>query len=338
MDTFAFLPASERVAYFQQAAANLGMPPHVVEKDFWVCWMLKRLFALESVSNSLLFKGGTSLSKAYGLIRRFSEDIDLSIHRASLGFSGESDPAHLKGKPFKRKNQALGESAHAKIHQEILPELQNAISDLLGSEGWRLENDATDPEGQSLSFVYPTTTLTLDASAYLRPAVKIEFGARADHEPAELKLVRPYLADGIPDALDEPDTEVKVISAARTFWEKATILHQMAHLTPEKSFPVRYSRHYCDLAAMIDAGTGDEAGRDEALLATVVEHKIAFYSAKWASYETAKRGSLRLLPPENRFGEIATDLESMSEMFLDAPPSAETVIATLRDWEMKFNQ
>lgn len=337
MDTFATFPATEREVYFQQAAANLGLPPHVIEKDFWVCWTLKRLFALECVGDELLFKGGTSLSKVYGLIRRFSEDIDLSIHRASLGFKGESDPAGLTGKPFKRANVALGDAARAKIMGEILPELKMTIRALLGDEGWRLEPDASDPERQSLAFVYPVTGLTPDTTAYLRPAVKIEFGARADHEPSERKTVHPYLAEALPDALDEPEAAVKVISAVRTFWEKATILHQMAHLAPGKTFPARYSRHYCDIVAMIEGGVGETAARDEALLAEVVAHKIAFYTAKWASYETAVRGSLRLLPEKGRFGEIERDLESMREMFFDAPPKIDALIATLAKWQANFN-
>jgi len=335
MDTFATLPATEREVYFQQAAANLGLPPDVIEKDFWVCWTLKRLFALESVGGDLLFKGGTSLSKAYGLIRRFSEDIDLSIHRVSLGFYGDSDPANLTGKPFKRTNEALGKAAQKKIFEAIQPELESAIRVHLGNEGWRLEPDESDPEGQSLAFAYPATGLTPALSAYLKPAVKIEFGARSDHEPSEVKLVRPYLADAFPEALDEPDTEV--ISAVRTFWEKATILHQMAHLAPERAFPARYSRHYCDLAAMIENGTGTEAAGEDELLAKVVEHKTAFYAAKWASYETAIRGTLRLLPDETRFGEIAKDLDSMREMFFDEPPAIEAVVKTLGEWETTFN-
>lgn len=227
MDTFARLPPPERQIYFQQAAAEIGLPPHLVEKDFWICWTLKRLFALKSVRDDLLFKGGTSLSKVYGLIHRFSEDIDLSIHRASLGFEGESDPAKLTGKPFKRADALLGEAARKKVFEVIQPELEAAIRKQLGGEGWQLQPDASDPEDQSLAFFYPATGLTPTPSAYLGPAVKIEFGARADHEPKERKPVRPYLAEAIPDALDEPQTEVKVIGALRTFWEKATILHQM---------------------------------------------------------------------------------------------------------------
>lgn len=337
MDKFANLPADERETYFQEAAARLGLPPHVVEKDFWVCWTLKRLFALKSVEGDLLFKGGTSLSKVYGLIRRFSEDIDLSIHRASLGFDGEGDPANLKGKPFKRTNEALSDAAHQKIFGEIQPELETAIRDQLGVGVWRLAVDLSDPEGQSLAFFYPATHLTPSLSAYLPPAVKIEFGARADHEPSEKKSLRPYLVEAIPGALEEPETEVKVISALRTFWEKATILHQMAHLAPEKSFPTRYSRHYCDLAAMIEHGVGDAAAENENLLALVVAHKIAFYQAKWASYETAVRGSLCLLPPESRFPELARDLELMREMFFDEPPGIDNLIDTLKNWEVRFN-
>ena len=126
MDTFACLPAVDRETYFREAAARMGLPPHVIEKDFWVCWTLKRLFSLQCVKENLLFKGGTSLSKVYRLIRRFSEDIDISIRRDSLGFGGERDPANpeLSGKAQVRQKEALAEAAKLKIAQEMLPELQ----------------------------------------------------------------------------------------------------------------------------------------------------------------------------------------------------------------------
>jgi hypothetical protein len=340
MDTFAAHPAEERETYFQEAAAQLGLPPHVIEKDFWVCWTLRRLFALESVADNLLFKGGTSLSKAHGLIRRFSEDIDLSIHRASLGFEGETDPANpnLSNKARKKQSEALSDAARAKVTGEIQPELATAIAELLGEESWELIPDPSDPDGQSLAFAYPRTGFTQEAAAYMKPAVKIEFGARSDHWPAETKSVRPYLVDALADALENPDAEVKVMSAERTFWEKATILHQMAHLQPEKSFPPRYSRHYCDLASMIEGGAGDTAGKNDDLLAAVVEHKMLFYLSAWANYETAVRGGLRLLPGEERIDEFAKDLASMREMFFDDPPQLESVLETLREWEKQFNQ
>lgn len=300
MDTLAQQPDSERELYFTQAAAKLNLAPSIIEKDFWVCWILKRLFNLESVSDNLLFKGGTSLSKVYELIRRFSEDIDLSIHRTSLGFGGDEDPAKpgLSNKMRDRQIKALGEAAKQKISNEVQPELMKSIRSQLGNDGWTLEPDSTDPDGQSLAFAYPRTGLTPETGAYIKPAVKIEFGARSDNWPVEPKPVRSYVADALPDTLDDAEVIVKAMSAQRTFWEKATILHQMAHLPDRKELPDRYSRHYCDLAAMIDAKVIDPESRDEdTLLAAVVGHKQAFYRAAWASYPTAIRGTLKLLPP-----------------------------------------
>lgn len=343
MDSFANASADEQEIYFNEAASKLGLPPHVVEKDFWVCWTIKRLFSIAGVSDTLLFKGGTSLSKVHGLIRRFSEDIDVSIHREHLGFSGADDPLNpdLSNKRRKALDDKLGKTARAHIEKTITPALYASIADALsGSDGrpWSLEFDTTDPDGQSLAFFYPTTKLTQAGSAYLRPAVKIEFGARSDHWPAEIRPLKPYLVDAFPDALSAPVVEVKTMEATRTFWEKATILHQIAHLPADRSFPGRYSRHYTDLAAMIAAGIGDEAAKQEDLLAAVVAHKIAFYRSAWARYEDAKRGSLRLLPVEENMGDLKDDLKSMREMFFDEPPAFDTVVDTLRAWEEAFNQ
>ncbi len=342
MDTFAQLPAKELEAYFTEAASRLGLPPHVVEKDFWVCWTLKRVFSLDGISDTLLFKGGTSLSKVHGLIRRFSEDIDVSIHREKLGFSGEHDPLHpgLSNNQRERLKTELAEAARSFITEKIQPALMASIEKALpgtAERTWKLEPDATDTDGQSLSFSYPTTGLTPASNAYLRPAVKIEFGARSDHWPAETLPLKPYLCDAIPDAMEEPSVMVKTMEAARTFWEKATILHQMAHLQEDKKFPERHSRHYTDLAAMILQGVGEEASGKEDLLEAVVRHKIAFYRATWASYETAKRGTLRLVPAEKNMTDLKADLASMEEMFFDDQPSFESVIDTLTEFETTFN-
>ncbi len=344
MDTFARLPTHEHEAYFAEAASRLGLPPHVVEKDFWVCWTLKRLFALDGIGDTLLFKGGTSLSKVHGLIRRFSEDIDVSIHRERLGFSGDDDPLYpgLSNKKRESLKKALAEAARRYISERIQPALRDAIAVALSDQGdsgrsWALESDPSDPGAQSLAFTYPATALTPSGAAYLRPAVKIELGARSDHWPAEILPLRPYLSDAIEDALDTPFVSIKTMEAARTFWEKATILHQVAHLPEDKAFPTRYSRHYTDLAAMINAGTGDEAAARENLLEAVVRHKCAFYRSGWANYRSARRGTLRLLPAEKNMADLRADLVSMRDMFFDEPPDFDAVTATLRGWEDAFN-
>ncbi len=340
MDTFARQPAADRATYFREAAGRMGLPPHVIEKDFWVCWTLKRLFSLQSLKEHLLFKGGTSLSKAYRLIHRFSEDIDISIQRESLGFGGEQDPANpkLSNKARTRQVDALADATKSQIFEKVSPELDKMIGNQGLNEDWTLTKDDTDPDQQSLAFAYPRTELTQDAAAYLRPSVKIEFGARSDHWPAEIKEVQTYLAEAIPDAMHESRTEVKVMDVRRTFWEKATILHQLAHLPANKPFPARYSRHYSDVAELITSRIADEAANDEELLKAVVQHKQTFYRSAWANYVTATRGTLRLLPPKQRVSDLGKDLESMREMFFDQPPDLNQLLQILDDWLNSFNR
>ena len=212
------------------------------------------------------------------------------------------------------------------------------IADQALGQEWTLTEDQSDPDQQSLAFTYPRSDLTLAPIAYLAPSVKIEFGARSDHWPAEIKQVEPYLGEAIPDALQEAKIEVKVMDVRRTFWEKATILHQMAHLPPDKPFPARHSRHYCDVAEMITSKVADQAANNEKLLKAVVDHKQTFYRSAWANYPTARRGTLRLLPPDERIAELAKDLGSMREMFFDQPPDLNRVLQTLDDWVSAFNR
>jgi hypothetical protein len=280
------------------------------------------------------------LSKAYRLIRRFSEDIDISIQRDSLGFGGENDPANpkLSNKARTRRVDALADAAKLRIFERVLPELDQMIKDQGLKENCTLRKDDTDPDQQSLAFAYPRTGLTQDATAYLRPSVKIEFGARSDHWPAEIKEVQPFLAEAIRDAMQQSRIEVKVMDVRRTFWEKATILHQLAHLPADKPFPARYSRHYCDVAEMITSKVADKAANDEKLLKAVMEHKQTFYRSAWANYPTAVRGTLRLLPPEERVADLSKDLESMREMFFDKPPELKQVLQILDGWLSTFNR
>src|SRR3954464_8018343 len=156
MDDFAKLPASDRGDAIRTAAERRGLNAVIVEKDFWVCWALKRLFTLPDPPAGLLFKGGTSLSKVFGVIERFSEDVDLSFNRAELGFSGESDPLNaLTGKKRKHGLEALTETCQRVIREKLLPQLLAVFGDALGeppSTTWGVELAGDDPDGQTLLF------------------------------------------------------------------------------------------------------------------------------------------------------------------------------------------
>lgn len=154
MDAIAVMSVADRRDLFQETANRRGLSPLVIEKDFWVCWTLKHLFALPSLSSHLIFKGGTSLSKVFHLIERFSEDIDISIRRDYLGFDGDNDPEQSASKSQQRKRvEALREKCRLVVQREVKEALNDAFGQVLGVGGWSLESDTED--ANTLNFTYP---------------------------------------------------------------------------------------------------------------------------------------------------------------------------------------
>lgn len=339
MESFAQSSSADRRLIFEQAAAARQMSPQLLEKDFWVCWTLKQLFSLPTIGEHLIFKGGTSLSKIFKIIERFSEDIDVSIDRSFLGFGGDNEPeAGGSNKEKQRRVDALKNACQQKIARELQPALDSLIrSKVKAGEAWSLRNDASDPGGQTLLFDFPSAWPATQ-SGYVRKAVKIEMGARADHWPCEARPITPYIAEEFPQALPDANCMVKVLSAERTFWEKATILHAEFHRPPDKALPDRFSRHYCDFYELIRKGVAKTAvGRLE-LLARVIQHKSLFFKSSWARYGEATRGTLKIMPPEQRLAPLRDDYRKMDEMFFGTPPEFNAMIESLRKWESDFNR
>ena len=339
MDGFAKLNPEERRIFFEGTATPRNIQAQIVEKDFWVCWTLKELFRLPDIGEHLIFKGGTSLSKVFKVIERFSEDIDVSIDRGFLGFGGANEPeAGASNKEKQRRIEALKTASQQKIATELLPLLESAIrSKVRRDEKWSLRSDEDDPDKQTLLFDYPTS-FAPEAAGFLRRAVKIEMGARSDHWPCETKPVTPYVAEQFPQGFREPSCAVKVLSLERTFWEKATILHAEFYRLVDKPMPERFSRHYCDVYELIRKGVSNEAVKRLELLARVAEHKNLFFRSSWAKYGEAAKGTLRIAPPEHRLKALREDYAKMQQMFFGEPPEFERMIGTLTQWETEFNR
>jgi hypothetical protein len=345
MDDVARLPIDERAALFGETGAGRGVADTIIEKDFWVCWSLRRLFGLpKGTTATLVFKGGTSLSKAFGAIRRFSEDIDLSFDRAELGYTGERDPEKegISRKQAARLIDSLASDVEQHIAEKLLPALRAAIVEQLGEPTngeWSLEIDAGD--AQTVNFHYPTALPAAEykGMAYITPRVKLELGARGDPWPTEQKIIRPYAADDYPDFFTDPDTSVTVLSARRTFWEKATALHAEAHRPAESPTPQYFSRHYYDLAMLLDTDEGQAAVADLDLLTQVARHKATFFRSSWASYETARPGALRLMPEKARIKDLRTDYRAMAPMMFDeTTPPFDDILATIAALQEAINR
>ena len=331
MDKLARLPAAERREIFTEAAARLGIRPIIVEKDFWVCVTLKLLFQKSRFGKSLVFKGGTSLSKAHGLIERFSEDIDLVLDWNLIGFGGGlRDPMQdftSKGKQD-RFNKEINRLAADYIATTLCPELQ----DLLRQENVGLAATVDPDDPHTINIRYPAAF----AETYIRPEVRLEIGPLASWVPSATHAIRPYAYEVLPEVFENPVCHVVAIAAERTFWEKATILHQEAHR--EKQIPHRYSRHYYDLYRLSTSRVRALPLADPKLLQDVVAFKQRFYPCAWARYDLAVPGSLKLLPatPSHVKG-LAQDYEEMRVMLFGAPPEFRDILGELRNLEAQIH-
>jgi hypothetical protein len=216
-----------------------------VEKDFWVCWILRALFTLPEIGAHLTFKGGTSLSKGWKPIARFSEDIDVVIDRAFLGFGGDRSPESApSNKQRDQRLEDLRAACQRAIREALAPALAQRIGEKVAAGTWQLEDDPADTDAQTLLFKYPAA---LAAGDYVRPAVKIELGARSDTDPSTMPDIQPYLAEALPGRIEEADFRVRTLAPERTFWEKASLLHEETYRAGGKGPPARLARHYYDL-------------------------------------------------------------------------------------------
>jgi len=324
MDTVARLSEVERSALFSETAAEMGATPAVVEKDFSVTWVLGRLFQEPELARLLIFKGGTSLSKVYRLIERFSEDVDLILDWRVV--SGEDPLAERSKTKQARLNEAIDNRAQQYIRGELLALVAEALGEVC-----RCESDLDDPH--LINIRYPGAF----SDAYLRPEVRLEIGPLASWLPHEEGKIRSYAAEAFPNVFARPVCSVPVIKAERTFWEKATILHHEAHRPTGSSQPPRYSRHYYDLARMAESPVRMSALANTALLADVVEFKQRFYPRGWARYELARPGTLRLVPEGEVLRSVETDYRAMVNMIFGEVPELGTIMAALQAIQDEIN-
>lgn len=347
MDEVAGLGARDRADLFNEAARQKKtLRAEVIEKDFWVCWVLRAVFTLPDPSADLIFKGGTSLSKVYNAIERFSEDVDLSFDRKALGFGGDQDPAAAPSKKQRGvRLDALKTACQKMIKEQFGPKLVAAFAENLktapGADTWALTDDPDDADGQTLLFRYPKgLAQPTDLPPYVRPVVRLEMGARGDQWPAESAEVRPYAAEALPSLRlwKDPKAKVRVLSAERSFWEKATILHKWFHCPAEKALPERLSRHYYDVVRLFRIEVGKKAVSDLELLRKVTAHQQVFFHTPWAKFEEAVPGTLRLVPPEARMKEIERDYEAMRrEMIFGEAPELREILDILSEIERQVN-
>jgi len=337
--------SDDRRDLFLTTATRLGAPLQNVEKDFWVTWALALLFSGRNKDEPrLLFKGGTSLSKAYGLISRFSEDIDITVFRQDIGQDiGVADLERLSGKQQRLRLEQIKLACRNFIQGDLLERLNDQAEAVFRKAGRSISeppvfSDPDDPDGQTLLIRYPS--VATGENDYIKPTVKIEAGARSALDPHHPVLIRPYVADDMKMAnLDVPD--VTTIDAECTFWDKVVILHGLRQWYNNRGVlrqqGHRASRHYYDLHMLLRAPAGQQAVKNRSLALDCARHAFMFFNSADLDLAHARPGSFRIVPSSEMVDALRRDYQAMQGMIFSEVPGFDDVLETVKQLEKVIN-
>lgn len=331
---------AERRDLFLGTAVRMGTAVQNVEKDFWVCWSLDALFnGLAAGGPRLLFKGGTSLSKAFGLISRFSEDIDITVFRDDLGHATDvAELTTMSGKKRRARLDAIRAACQAYIDGPLTEQFTRIAASVIPEARFRLEPDPEDKDGQTLLFWYPAVTAT--GGDYVRSAVKIESGAKSALDPHVAAMVTPYAAQDL-SGLDLTVTNVITVKPERTFWDKVIILHGLRQWHDRRGElrhgGQRVSRHYYDLHQLMQATSAHQWQADHALAINCAQHARLFFGSADLGLDTAIPGTFTLRPSPGMRDALARDYAAMSGMVFGEIPKLDAVLASAQKFEQIVN-
>ncbi|MBA3814637.1 MAG: nucleotidyl transferase AbiEii/AbiGii toxin family protein [Alphaproteobacteria bacterium] len=331
MPQFIDLNRAEKNEIILRVSSHLKIAPVLVEKDFWVSWLLNKIFQ-QDFSKDITFKGGTSLSKCFGIISRFSEDLDLTINRDI--FNGGQNNQELSRNALEKLIDSHDKLASAYVTNTFKPILEKAIRVDLKDNHWQLVPDENEPK--NLRFIYPSIIKTFD-NPYVKQSVLIELGVRGEITPFEVKTVNSFIDDVMADILETEASLIRTLSPNRTFWEKITLLHAENNRPQQKLSGDRLSRHYYDVHQLVEKGVADVALQDLSLLRDVIEHKKKYFRAGWAKYEEAVPGSLRIYPHNNLKKELVEDYKQMEQMIFDTIHSFNEILEAIKNFEETLN-
>lgn len=303
---------SERLELLRIVAQKTNLPDFMIEKDWWVTIALEAVFTCE-IKEHFAFKGGTSLSKSWNLLNRFSEDIDIVIDKGLFGVTDDD-------KPGRTQRERLRDAAHKFISEKVHPMLNHKLSALgIPERTFRLYVDKSKSSDQDPTIILldyiPNAQITND---YTQPRIRIEIGVRAMMEPTEERPISSLLSQQL--SIGE-HFGVRSVLPQRTFWEKAFLLHELFQKPVDKIDIRRMSRHWYDLHRLYQAGFAAKAMADKELFDAIREHRGVFTKVSGVDYDSLKANSFNLFPPDGLKVSWDTDYSSTRESYIyrDAP-------------------
>lgn len=313
-----------------QANAATGLPVHAIEKDWWVTLTLQAIFSTKWKRN-LVFKGGTSLSKAWGLIQRFSEDIDLAMDRQVLGFP-EEFVSNAQVTKLRKKTSAF-------IAKEFREELGKTILSLgVNTSQFQLtvqETDLQDRDPQVLIIQYHSA---LEPDPYLSERVLIEIGARSLREPSSHREIKTILSEVFPDqSFSGKAFSIPTVEPRRTFLEKAFLLHEEFLKPQEKIRHNRLSRHLYDLEKIMDTEHANAALSDYDFYKSIIDHRMKFNAIRGMDYAGHEPSQISFIPPTAIIGQWESDYMAMrNSMIYGDAHDFKVLIQRLHELQSRF--
>ena len=309
MNNFFRISIKRQINAIETIAKKLKIVPPSVEKDAWVTAVLRALFALPYAEN-LSFKGGTSLSKCYNLIERFSEDIDIAVYREFLGFGGTLSKTQINDKLRRSACSFVRDKLQFDVEKEL--ENQGINTNLFSVKVNITPVSTTDPE--IIEVHYKSLYNELN---YLKSIVKIEVSGRSMNEPLRKVALQSLVDKEFSDtSFSDIPFEVNAVVPDRTFLEKICLLHEEFAKPQDFMRAERMSRHLYDLVKLDDAGIAEKALANKELYKSIVEHRRLFVSLKGFDYETLAPTTINIVPPENIIDLWKADYETMRETMI----------------------
>ena len=326
MQNWLQLPDQDKVQIYNEIAARTGMTPHAVEKDWWVTATIRLLFS-SSLASHLVFKGGTSLSKAWDLIERFSEDIDLAVDRKFLGFTGPMTPGQVR---------KLRRRSFDYISKQFYPELIEIFAlHSMGVEFHLRESGDSDQDPLIIEIYYPAV---LPYPEYIAPRVLVEIGSRSLREPFSNRGFSSLLGKFFPEQpfADAPFA-VPSVNPERTLLEKIFLLHEEFQKPSQHIRVERLSRHLYDVEKLI-ADYGEAVLADQTLYKEIVAHRKLMNPVKGIDYGRHKPEFIDCIPPDSVRAQWKKDYGIMQEQMIYGPSHAfEELIALIITFRAKIN-
>lgn len=327
MKHFKTITAEDRRDMFIITAERMHLSEGIIEKDYWVCFVLDYLFNDSPWKDSLAFKGGTSLSKCYKIISRFSEDIDLVLDWRLLGFKSLEPYINRSQNQLNRLKSDIINKSNNFLKSVIKPRFESDFQELI-NESFIFYMDGED----TLCFSYPK--LFEDSS--ILNEIRIEIGALSAWSPIEKINIQAYAVKYAPLMFEDSNFTVTSTQAKRTFWEKVIILHKTNYRLDSR-FPARYARHYYDIAMFYQSPYFRESLNDAQLRQDVLRFNEQFYFRNDFHLELAHPGHFKLVPTDAILSALKQDYISMTSMFFDTYPSFEELILTIQIVENAIN-